>query len=85
MQFKEWGVEKNVRGKDMEHMLRVAKRREIDSKETSFASHGVRVPPEKIARFARRRARLDTEVPDGDGDGESSALCASKRSPVSYV
>jgi len=71
-QIKHWGLEKNVKGREMEAIVRIKrKRKEMEGKESNFTVRNRAVPPKKIIRYMERtntigNAPLSQPSPAGD-------------------
>jgi hypothetical protein len=54
-QIKHWGLEKNVKGREMEAIVRIKrKRKEMEGKESNFTVRNRAVPSKKIMRYMER-------------------------------
>jgi hypothetical protein len=54
-QIKRWGLEKNVKAREMEAIIRIKrKRKEMEGKESNFTVRNRAVPPKKIMRYMER-------------------------------
>lgn len=51
----EWGLDKNVKGHEMENIVRIDLKRKAEGKESTFRLRGNPVDPKKICRYKKRK------------------------------
>lgn len=55
--FSAWSLSKNVRTKDMKHLVRIKVKRDAAGKATKFMVHATKVDHSKVDRFIKRKSK----------------------------
>jgi hypothetical protein len=73
----EWGLDKNVKGHEMENIVRIELKRKAEGKESTFRVRDNPVDPKKICRYKKRKNVSESAVLEQQSP-------AARKSSISY-